>query len=114
MAGSRYAALAWNQALARSLADLPGSTPAAPTVLPPDPQFTAFLPVAADAPLPSPLLVGLVLSLLLWRTGPLGPLRLLYTPSAMVLAQLIVALPLVAGFTRVSEPVSHIQVGSLT
>jgi tungstate transport system permease protein len=39
-------------------------------------------------------------SILLWRTGPLGALRLLYTPAAMVLAQLIVALPLVAGFTR--------------
>src|SRR5579864_4111095 len=47
-----------------------------------------------------PVVVGLVVTLLLWRTGPLGSLRLLYTPSAMVLAQLIVALPLVAGFTR--------------
>jgi ABC-type tungstate transport system substrate-binding protein len=47
-----------------------------------------------------PVVVGLVLTVLLWRTGPLGALRLLYTPSAMVLAQLIVALPLVAGFTR--------------
>jgi hypothetical protein len=72
VAGSRYAALAWNQALARSLADLPGSTPAAPTLLPPDPQFTAFLPVAADAPLPSPLLVGLVLALYVLVAGPLN------------------------------------------
>lgn len=47
-----------------------------------------------------PVLVGLAISLVLWRTGPLGALRLLYTPLAMVLAQLIVALPLVAGFTR--------------
>ena len=47
-----------------------------------------------------PVVVGLVVTILLWRTGPLGTLRLLYTPSAMVLAQLIVALPLVAGFTR--------------
>jgi tungstate transport system permease protein len=47
-----------------------------------------------------PVVVGLVVTLLLWRTGPLGELRLLYTPSAMVLAQLVVALPLVAGFTR--------------
>ena len=47
-----------------------------------------------------PVLVGLVVTLLLWRTGPLGALGLLYTPAAMVLAQLIVALPLVAGFTR--------------
>jgi ABC-type tungstate transport system substrate-binding protein len=47
-----------------------------------------------------PVVVGLVVTLLLWRTGPFGELRLLYTPSAMVLAQLVVALPLVAGFTR--------------
>jgi len=47
-----------------------------------------------------PVVVGLAVTLLLWRTGPLGALRLLYTPPAMVLAQLIVAFPLVAGFTR--------------
>jgi tungstate transport system permease protein len=47
-----------------------------------------------------PVVVGLVVSLLLWRTGPLGSLGLLYTPAAMVLAQVVVALPLVAGFTR--------------
>ncbi len=47
-----------------------------------------------------PVVVGLAVTLVLWRTGPLGALRLLYTPPAMVLAQLIVALPLVAGFTR--------------
>jgi tungstate transport system permease protein len=47
-----------------------------------------------------PVVVGLVVTLLLWRTGPFGALRLLYTPPAMVLAQFIVALPLVAGFTR--------------
>jgi tungstate transport system permease protein len=46
-----------------------------------------------------PVVVGLVVTVLLWRTGPLGSLRLLYTPPAMVLAQLIVALPIVAGFT---------------
>jgi tungstate transport system permease protein len=47
-----------------------------------------------------PVVVGLVVMLLLWRTGPLGALRLLFTPTAMVIAQVIVALPLIAGFTR--------------
>ena len=47
-----------------------------------------------------PVVVGLAVLLLLWRTGPLGALRLLYTPQAMILAQLLVALPLVAGLTR--------------
>ncbi len=46
-----------------------------------------------------PVVVGLLLTLLLWRSGPFGFLRLLYSPQAMVLAQLIVALPLIAGIT---------------
>jgi tungstate transport system permease protein len=47
-----------------------------------------------------PVVVGLTLTILLWRTGPLGSLALLYTPAAMVLAQVVVAFPLVARFTR--------------
>jgi tungstate transport system permease protein len=47
-----------------------------------------------------PVVVGLVVMLMLWRTGPLGSLRLLFTPPAMIVAQVIVALPLVAGFCR--------------
>jgi tungstate transport system permease protein len=47
-----------------------------------------------------PVVVGLVVMIVLWRTGPLGVLALLFTPPAMVIAQVIVALPLVAGFTR--------------
>ncbi len=48
-----------------------------------------------------PVVVGLVVSLVLWRSGPLGVLRLIYTPGAMVLAQFIVAAPIAAGLTRV-------------
>jgi tungstate transport system permease protein len=59
----------------------------------------ATVVVNAGMALP-PVVVGLLVMLLLWRTGPLGGLRLLYTPQAMVIAQVIVALPLVAGFTR--------------
>jgi tungstate transport system permease protein len=59
---------------------------------------TAVL-VNAGMALP-PVVVGLVVMLVLWRTGPLGSLRLLFTPTAMVIAQVIVAVPLVAGFTR--------------
>ncbi len=47
-----------------------------------------------------PVVVGLGISILLWRTGPFGALALLYTPAAMVLAQFLVAAPLVTGFTR--------------
>jgi tungstate transport system permease protein len=47
-----------------------------------------------------PVVVGLLVTLVLWRTGPFGALRLLFTPQAMILAQVLVAAPLVAGFTR--------------
>ena len=46
-----------------------------------------------------PVVVGLLVFLLLARSGPLGGLDLLYTPSAMILAQVLIALPLVAGVT---------------
>jgi tungstate transport system permease protein len=47
-----------------------------------------------------PVVVGLGVSVFLWRTGPLGFLGLIYTPAAMVAAQVIVALPIAAGLTR--------------
>lgn len=46
-----------------------------------------------------PVVVGLVVALLLWRSGPLGALGLMYTPTAMVVAQTGIALPLVAGIS---------------
>jgi len=46
-----------------------------------------------------PVAVGLFVSLFLWRSGPLGFLDLIYTPTAIVLAQCIIALPVVAGLT---------------
>lgn len=46
-----------------------------------------------------PVVVGLITWLFLTRYGPLGDYNLLYTPTAMVIAQAIIASPLVAGFT---------------
>jgi len=46
-----------------------------------------------------PVVVGLGVFLLLSRAGPLGALELLYTPWAMILAQVIIATPLVIGVT---------------
>jgi tungstate transport system permease protein len=42
-----------------------------------------------------PVVVGLVVTVLLWRSGPLGGLGLLYTPAAMVVAQAVIATPVV-------------------
>ena len=46
-----------------------------------------------------PVVVGLFVSILLWRSGPLGVLELLYTPTAMVIAQFVIAAPIVTGLT---------------
>jgi tungstate transport system permease protein len=46
-----------------------------------------------------PVVVGLTVSIFLFRQGPLGFLHMMYTPSAMIVAQVIIALPIVAGFT---------------
>ena len=46
-----------------------------------------------------PVVIGLLVAILLWRSGPLGELGLLYTPAAMVLAQSLIALPMVTGLS---------------
>jgi len=46
-----------------------------------------------------PVVVGLFISVLLWRSGPLGVLELLYTPTAIVIAQFVIAAPIVTGLT---------------
>jgi tungstate transport system permease protein len=47
-----------------------------------------------------PVVVGLAVFLLLSRSGPLGPLGLLFTPEAMVIAQTILVAPIIAALTR--------------
>jgi len=46
-----------------------------------------------------PVVVGLFVTIFLWRSGPLGFLGILYTPAAMILAQAIIATPIVMGIT---------------
>jgi tungstate transport system permease protein len=46
-----------------------------------------------------PVVVGLFVYLLFSYSGPFGPLQLLYTPTAMIIAQLIMAIPIVIGIT---------------
>jgi tungstate transport system permease protein len=46
-----------------------------------------------------PVVVGLTVSIFLWRSGPLGFLRLMYTPLAIIIAQTIIATPVVTGLT---------------
>jgi tungstate transport system permease protein len=47
-----------------------------------------------------PVVVGLFVYLLLSNTGPLGVLQLLYTPTAMIIAQVVIVTPIVGALTR--------------
>ena len=42
-----------------------------------------------------PVVAGLVVAILLWRSGPLGGLGLIYTPAAMGIAQALIATPII-------------------
>ena len=67
-----------------------------------------------------PVVVGLIVYLMLSASGPLGPLGLLYTPTAMIIAQTILVTPIVAALTKqvvedlhreYAEQFSSLQVG---
>lgn len=46
-----------------------------------------------------PVVVGLFVTISLWRHGPLGFLEILYTPTAIVIAQTVIATPIVMGIS---------------
>jgi tungstate transport system permease protein len=64
-----------------------------------------------------PVVVGLVVALLLWRSGILGGLGLMYTPGAMVIAEVVIAVPVMAGLTVAGlgqlDPRLHVQLQGL-
>jgi tungstate transport system permease protein len=64
-----------------------------------------------------PVVVGLLVTIFFWRTGPLGMLNLIYTPSAMVVAQFVIAVPIVIGFTAATiqqlDPKLRLQILAL-
>jgi tungstate transport system permease protein len=56
-----------------------------------------------------PVAVGLFVAILLWRSGPLGHMRLIYSPTAMIIAQTIIAAPIVTGFAAAALRSLHPQ-----
>jgi tungstate transport system permease protein len=46
-----------------------------------------------------PVVVGLFVTIFLWRNGPFGFLDIMYTPTAMIIAQAVIATPIVTGIT---------------
>ncbi len=49
-----------------------------------------------------PVAVGLIVAIMLWRTGPLGALGLLFTPTAIIIAQAVIATPVVTALSVVA------------
>jgi tungstate transport system permease protein len=49
-----------------------------------------------------PVVVGLFVTIFLWRNGPFGFLDIMYTPTAMIIAQAVIATPIVTGITVAS------------
>ena len=64
-----------------------------------------------------PVVVGLFVTVFLWRNGPLGFLSLLFTPSAMIIAQVVIATPIVMGLSIAAlqslPPMLKLQILSL-
>ena len=76
--------------------------------------FVTLVNTGMGAP---PVVVGLVVTLFVWRNGPLGFLHILYTPAAMILAQFVIAMPLISGFTMAGiqqqDPKLRLQIQAL-
>jgi tungstate transport system permease protein len=75
----------------------------------------SFVNTGMGAP---PVVVGLIVFIFLWRNGgPLGFMHILYTPVAMAIAQIIIAFPIVAGFTMATiqqlDPKLRLQILAL-
>ncbi len=64
-----------------------------------------------------PVVVGLFIAIILWRSGPLGQLDWIYTTKAMIVAQTLIAAPVITGFTAASlaalDPKLRLQIYAL-
>lgn len=64
-----------------------------------------------------PVVVGLWVSIFLWRSGPFGYLNIMYTPIAIIIAQAVIASPLVVGLTSAAlqqtDPKLRLQIKAL-
>jgi tungstate transport system permease protein len=76
--------------------------------------FVSLLNTGMGAP---PVVVGLIVAVMLWRSGPFGLFNLMYTPYAIVIAQFVISLPIIAGFTMATiqqvDPKLRLQILAL-
>jgi tungstate transport system permease protein len=64
-----------------------------------------------------PVVAGLIVAITLWRSGPLGGLGLIYTPAAIIVAQALIATPIIVAITAASvmalPPALHLQIRAM-
>ncbi len=81
------------------------------------PGQRAFVSLANAGTGMPPVVAGLLVSIMLWRSGPLGALGLIYTPGAIVIAQALIATPIIVAVTAAAvmalPPPLHYQVRAM-
>ncbi len=81
------------------------------------PGQRAFVSLANAGTGMPPVVAGLLVSIALWRSGPLGALGLIYTPGAIVIAQALIATPIVVAVTAAAvmalPPALHYQIRAM-
>lgn len=93
---ARSAFVSLSATLVASLIGIPLGTALALARVPGRRTLTAVVNTGMAVPT---VVVGLTVALLLWRSGPLGDLGLMYTVRGMIIAQVLIATPLITGIT---------------
>ena len=93
---ARSAFVSLSATLIASLIGIPLGTALALARLPGRRLMTAVVNTGMAVPT---VVVGLAVALMLWRSGPLGGLGLIYTVPGMIIAQVLIATPLITGIT---------------
>jgi tungstate transport system permease protein len=93
---ARSAFVSVSAALVASLIGIPLGTTLALARVPGRSLLTAVVNTGMAVPT---VVVGLAVAMMLWRSGPLGNLGLIYTVRGMIIAQVLVAAPLITGIT---------------
>lgn len=93
---ARSAFVSLSATLVASLIGIPLGTALALARLPGRRLLTAVVNTGMAVPT---VVVGLAVALMLWRSGPLGDLGLIYTVRGMIIAQVLIATPLITGIT---------------
>jgi tungstate transport system permease protein len=110
----RTAVITGSSTLVALLIGLPVGLSLALAQFPGQRSFVALANAGTGTP---PVVAGLLVSILLWRSGPLGDLGLIYTPMAIVFAQALIATPIIVAITAAAvmalPPALHLQIRAM-